>query len=173
VGQRPSVINVAIAGPDNNVLHETVRRAVAAGIPIVAAAGNGGHAAPPRYPAAYGEVIAVTAVDRYRNVFEGANEGNYITLAAPGVQIWVADAEGRGRFADGTSFATPFVSAEVAMIRSGQPAASPGTIIDTLRHRTIRVGAAGQDAVYGAGLLQSQGCASMPAAGAVGGSLKD
>lgn len=165
VGQHPAVINVALAGPDNSVLHETVSRVVSAGVPIVAAAGNGGHAGPPRYPAAYSKVIAVTAVDRYRKVFQDANEGDYITLAAPGVQLWVADATGQGHFADGTSFATPFVSAEIALLRSTRPTATPPQLTSLLRAHALRLGNTGPDPVFGAGLLQTAGCpAAVPPA---------
>ncbi len=158
LAQKPSVINVAIAGPDNAVLRETVRRAVGNGIPVVAAAGNLGPQGAPRYPAAYPDAIAVTAVDRNKRIYPRANQGDYVTLAAPGVNIWSAAADGRGKFVDGTSFATPFVTAEVALMRAAEPQRTPAELRDDLRKRTLDLGAAGADRIFGAGLLQSRGC---------------
>jgi hypothetical protein len=159
VGRRPAVINVAIAGPDNFVLRETVRRALAGGIPVVAAAGNLGPSGPPRYPAAYPDVIAVTAVDRYDRVYPQANQGAYIGLSAPGVDVWTADADGSGRFVSGTSFATPFVSADVALLHAADAGASPAAISALLRGRALDLGVPGVDPVFWAGLLQAHGCA--------------
>jgi hypothetical protein len=164
VGQRPAVINVAIAGPDNSVLHEVVRRASAAGIAVVAAAGNSGPSGPPRYPGAYSEVIAVTAVDRYGRIYSQATHGSYIALSAPGVHVWSADAEGHGRFVDGTSFATPFVSAEVALMRTADPKASTQQLADALRKEALDLGEPGPDPVFGAGLLQTHACSAGMAA---------
>jgi len=149
--QQPAVINVAIAGPDNLVLHETVRRVVQRGIPLVAAAGNLGPSGPPRYPAAYAEAIAVTAVDRDGRVYERANQGDYIDVAAPGVHVWSAGADGRGRFVDGTSFATPYVAAEVALLRLAQPQRAPAEW-----KAQLRASARGVDAP----VLHSRGCSS-------------
>src|SRR5215207_2067521 len=57
------VINMSLAGPgDNPVLHDAVKRAVLAGVVVVAAAGNDGSPIF-QYPAAYPEVIAVGATD--------------------------------------------------------------------------------------------------------------
>ena len=121
LAQHPAAINVSIAGTENAVLHEAIRRVTAQGVPVIAAAGNLGPDGPPRYPAAYAEVIAVTAVDLLGQTYEHANRGPYIDVAAPGVHIWSAGASGHGKFFDGTSFATPFVTAEVALLRLAEP----------------------------------------------------
>jgi subtilisin family serine protease len=84
---------------------------------FVAAAGNGGPDAPSAFPAAYEEeVIAVTAVDRNQRVYDQANRGRYIDVAAPGVRIWTALPHGQAGVQSGTSFAAPFVTAIVASI---------------------------------------------------------
>lgn len=163
VAQRVDVINAALAGPDNAVVHETVRRVVAGGIPVVAAAGNLGPQGPARYPAAWPEVIAVTAVDQAGRPYGQANRGAYVDLAAPGVSIWSADAQGRGQFYDGTSFATPFVSAAVAVLRAQDRRRTPAELQRELERSARDLGAAGHDPVFGAGLLQAPAC---PAAGA-------
>lgn len=55
------VINLSLAGPPNLLLERAVRKVGERGIIMVAAAGNDGPKAEPVHPAAYEEVIAVTA----------------------------------------------------------------------------------------------------------------
>ena len=158
VAQQPEVINVSVAGPDNAVLHQTIGRVTARGVPVVAAAGNLGPDGPPQYPAAYPEVIAVTAVDHTGQVYARANRGDYIDVAAPGVHIWSAGSDGRGKFVDGTSFAAPFVSAEVALLRAAEPQRTPSEVKTELRKRASESGSSGPQRGTGAGVLKSRGC---------------
>ncbi len=85
---------------------------------IVAAAGNGGPKAAPAYPAAYNDVIAVTAIDRAKRAYRRAGRGEHIDLAAPGVDVWTAASVPGARAKTGTSFATPFVTAAVALLKA-------------------------------------------------------
>jgi minor extracellular protease Epr len=163
LAQQPAVINVSVAGPDNAVLHETIRRVTSHGVPVVAAAGNLGPDGPPQYPAAYQEAIAVTAVDHLGKVYVRANRGDYIDVAAPGVHIWSAGADGRGKFVDGTSFAAPFVSAEVALLRVAEPQRTPPDVKTELRRRASASSPSSLQRGIGAGLLKSRGCATASA----------
>jgi len=160
LAQQPAVINVSVAGPDNAVLHETIRRVTSRGVPVVAAAGNLGPDGPPQYPAAYREAIAVTAVDHLGKVYAHANRGDYIDVAAPGVHIWSAGADGRGKFVDGTSFAAPFVSAQVALLRVAEPQRTPSDVKTELRRRASASSPSSPQREIGAGLLKSGGCAT-------------
>ena len=45
------------------------------------------------YPAAYSGVVAVTAVDSRLEVYRRANRGDYIDIAAPGVNLPVVTGE--------------------------------------------------------------------------------
>ncbi|TIQ01951.1 MAG: peptidase S8, partial [Mesorhizobium sp.] len=63
------VTNMSLSGPANALLEQFVRKLSERGMVIVAAAGNGGPRAEPAYPAAYAEVIAVTAVDRMKRPY--------------------------------------------------------------------------------------------------------
>ena len=56
----------------------------------MAAAGNAGPSSPPLFPAADPNVIAVTATNSDDKLFTGANRGDYIAVAAPGVDILAA-----------------------------------------------------------------------------------
>ncbi len=103
-----AVANLSFAGPPDDLLHHAVRELTKAGIVVVAAAGNEGPGAPPSYPAAYEEVIAVTAVDRNLAAYRYASRGDHIDLAAPGVDVWTALPGRREGPQTGTSFAVPY-----------------------------------------------------------------
>jgi hypothetical protein len=99
------VVNLSIrAGTHDlfNDLHKAIQRAVAAGVIVVCAAGNGG--GPVQYPAAYDEVIAVG------EVWDPKRDGNYVLTAAscrgPELDAVAVAAEGHTF----TSFAAPVVS---------------------------------------------------------------
>jgi subtilisin family serine protease len=135
-----------------------VHRASARGTILVAAAGNGGPDAPPAYPGALPEVIAVTAVDQNGAVFPQANRGDYIAFAAPGVRIWVTGPDGQGRFETGTSFAAPFALGAAAL------EVMQGASAEALRRRLAaraRALGGGRNPTFGYGLVQaSSSCGS-------------
>jgi subtilisin family serine protease len=165
-----AVINLSLAGNANEVLDAEGRHARAQGIIVVAASGNDGAAAKPRYPAAYDWAVAVTAIDQDRNIYRRAVRGPHIRLAAPGVGIVLDDGKGQPRQHTGTSFAAPFVSARMALARSeeraeikpsvtGAPvdAARPrqaGSGIEPLLAQAIDLGTPGRDNEFGNGLVQ-------------------
>jgi subtilisin family serine protease len=76
--------------PPDALIEKAITKLSAKGILLVAAAGNDGPGAGPSYPAAYDQVIAVTAVNKNLQNYRYANRGSYIDIAAPGVAIWTA-----------------------------------------------------------------------------------
>lgn len=150
-----SVINMSFSGPENQVLRAMVLRADQAGIGLVAAAGNGGAGAEPAYPAAWPEVIAVTAVDTGLKPYRQANRGAYVTLAAPGVNLWTAASISGGRLRSGTSYAAPFVTAVLAVERARTPDLDLGTHKQKLIACARDLGEAGFDDTFGNGLVTS------------------
>lgn len=77
---------------------QTVDGEARSGTIFIAAAGNGGPGAPPSYPAAYSEVLAVTAVGKNLSAYRRANQGDFIDVSAPDVDIWTALPGGRQGF---------------------------------------------------------------------------
>ncbi|QDL93604.1 peptidase S8 [Paroceanicella profunda] len=150
------LVNVSLAGPYNKLLDRAVDRANAHGMTIVAAVGNDGAEGAPRYPAALHNVLAVTAVDARRAIYRNAVQGDFVDVAAPGVNVLLPG--GDTRFASGTSIAVPFVTAWLA----SDPelySADVATIRAALADSTMDLGAPGPDPVFGAGLLQAgSGC---------------
>ena len=155
-------LNISLTGPDNPVLHRAVQALHKKGIAIAAAAGNSGPGSAPQYPAAYPEVLAVSAVDRQLRFYVKGSRGAHVGIAAPGVAVWTTSAAGAGRYRDGSSYATPFVTAALALLRGSGKAASPASAVKTLQAASRDLGDPGRDAVYGSGLLQLPAAACAP-----------
>jgi hypothetical protein len=150
--QGAPVINMSIAGPPNALLEKMVAIAGARGRIVVAAAGNGGPAAPPVYPAALPGVVAVTAVDPALRVYRYANHGRYIAVAAQGVGVQAARTGGGFARFTGTSFAAPLVTARLARCRAA--GASAPVCRDQLLKSARDLGAPGFDDAYGNGYVE-------------------
>ncbi|MFN6978498.1 MAG: S8 family serine peptidase [Gemmobacter sp.] len=151
--RRAAAINLSLAGPDNAILARVVAQVAARGPVLVAAVGNGGPQGAPAYPAAYPEVIAVTAVDAEGRIWRRAVQGPHVDLAAPGVNVWTAASVSGGRAKTGTSFAAPFVTAAAYVLRM-QGLGGPALRL-RLAALARDLGPAGFDPVYGHGLLDA------------------
>jgi len=152
------LVNVSLAGPYNKILDRSVHAATDKGMIIVAAAGNTGPNSPARYPAAFDDVIAVTAIDVENKIYDNAVQGAQIDFAAPGVEVFVP--VGRdGRYVTGTSVAAPFVTARIAADPLALSATTAGAVTKSLAASSTDLGAPGRDAVYGFGLPKlNDGC---------------
>jgi hypothetical protein len=154
-GEGVKIVNMSMSGPSDTLLQKAIADLSAKGVIFVAAAGNEGPAAPPSYPAAYAQVIAVTAVGKDLRSYSLANHGDYIDVAAPGVGIWTALPNAMEGYQSGTSFATPHVTAIIAAMYDR---VSTKTKDAFLREMTIRdLGQPGRDSVYGRGLVLASG----------------
>jgi subtilisin family serine protease len=127
------IINLSIGGPSTSkVERAAVRFAVSHGVLVVAASGNDyGLGNPVEYPAALlqpvgsngsggaGLVVAASQ-DGARASFSGS--GSWISLAAPGVDVYGAFGKGRYGYGSGTSFAAAQVSGAAALVWAADPA---------------------------------------------------
>ena len=147
------LINMSFTGPQDDLVQQRVRAMSAKGFVFTAAAGNEGPAASPVYPAAYPEVIAVTAVGKDLRVYPSANRGGYVDIAAPGVRIWTAAPNGKETYRSGTSFATPFATAVLALMKGDALHGPKAALLD--RFKTVSLGPDGRNSTYGRGLLQA------------------
>ncbi|HMA35545.1 MAG TPA: S8 family peptidase, partial [Chloroflexia bacterium] len=125
------VINIS-AGADfsTETEHDAVKYAHSKGVIIVSAAGNtpDGH---PRYPAGYDEVIAVSASSRRDSVAGFSSYGDYVDLAAPGINIlstWVTNHHPGYQSESGTSMASPMVAGTAMLVLSVNPNLSPDQV---------------------------------------------
>jgi thermitase len=130
------VINMSLGGPDSNTLKNAVDQALAAGMVLVASAGNSyeysGISNPylenvpypeVSYPAAYPGVIAVAATDHYDNLASFSNFGSWVDVAAPGTNILSAypsagcgGVENCYSWMSGTSMASPIGAGAAALV---------------------------------------------------------
>lgn len=152
VSQHVDLINISMAGPDNRLLAKVIERVSADGVPLVAAVGNDGPAAPPLYPAAYPDVVGVTAVDSHHQIYRWANQGDQVDFAADGVDVSVAQSDGGFTRLSGTSMATPMVTAQLACHLASSRASLPD-LIRQLADQALDLGESGRDPVFGYGAL--------------------
>lgn len=85
---------------------------------VVAAAGNANTNAVWFIPAACPQTITVGAVDSTLKRASFSNYGTEVNISAPGVGIYSTLTNGKWWFLDGTSMATPYISAVVATVRA-------------------------------------------------------
>ncbi len=149
-------INLSLGGPPNAVLDAATRAVADRRVFLVAAAGNDGATAAPVYPAAYPQVLAVTAIDAGGAVYPRANSGEYVDFAAPGVDVWSAAAGGSGRYYTGTSFAVPFVVGALVATRGHRGNVSLNDVYGELVSRVRDLGTPGRDPVFGWGLVRAE-----------------
>jgi hypothetical protein len=150
-----SVVNLSFAGPANEVLALATERAASRGMLMTAAAGNDGPRSPPRYPAAYPWVVAVTAVDAQRRPFVRAGRGAHLAFAAPGVGL---PGTGRGTLS-GTSYAVPFVTAAFAHAMAER---DRDESLALLSRTALDLGVPGRDPVFGWGLIRADAACGVP-----------
>ncbi|MFB3104694.1 MAG: S8 family serine peptidase, partial [Pseudomonadales bacterium] len=161
------VINMSLAGPPDDLVERYVRLAVQQDRLVVAAAGNGGAEAKPSFPAAISTVLAVTAIDSANRRFRDANLGDYIDVAAPGVDIVSPTPDNQYPSLSGTSMAAAHVSGIAALLRELVPVMSGAELRAILKTKVIDLGVAGRDAEFGAGLIDACAAVKLMTADAV------
>lgn len=168
-----NIINMSLGGPiPSRVLDDAIQYAHRKGVTVIAAAGNSSTSLP-SYPAAYRNVISVSATQFDRTTTFYSNYGRWITMAAPGGNTRV-DQSGDGRpdgimqetiaignpnrheFAlyMGTSMASPHVAGVAALIYA-QGITHPERIRDILTGTSTREVPRYERDRYGAGLLDA------------------
>ncbi len=168
------VINLSLGTTaDVQSFHDAVIRAQNAGVVVVAAAGNSGGSV--SYPAAYPESIAVAATDFSNTAPYWSSRGPEVDLAAPGVSIYSTYKGTKYATFSGTSMASPHVAAAVAFVLKRATdtafdadnicvsefdvncngAWDPKEVQAKLEATATDLGTAGQDDVYGYGLVSA------------------
>jgi len=169
VANGAKVINLSLGGTlDYSLIRISVEQAVASGVTVVAAAGNGGSGAAASYPAAYPGAIAVAATTESNLIATYSNSGNYIDVAAPGSAILSSWPTGTGYARlSGTSMASPHVAALAALIIQRNTATaistSPAAIRTAIESVAVKSNSDYSVSRYGLGVInpfESLGCAT-------------
>lgn len=115
INNNMQVINMSF-GSSSTVqsFHDAIIKTYQAGLVLVGAAGNNGGAV--IYPAAYPDVIAVSASDSTDNIASWSSRGPEVDLIAPGVNINSTYNNGYYKTMSGTSMACPHVVGTAALV---------------------------------------------------------
>ena len=153
--QGARVINMSFAGPSDPALERVLAAGHQKGVVLVAASGNAGPKSPPLWPAADPNVIAVTATDYDDHLYAMANRGKHVAIAAPGVDILVAQPGDGYKIESGTSFSCAFVSGVAALVIERKPQLGPDAVKKVLLATAHDLGPKGRDDLFGAGLMDA------------------
>lgn len=159
------VINLSLGNyADAEFLHEAIRYAYGRDVVLIAATGND-NTERPGYPAAYPEVLAVSATDYQLQRASFSNYGDYVDVMAPGESIASTYPDNQYAALSGTSMACPHVTALAALIRSVNPDLRNTEVMDLIRSNVIDLGPAGHDKDYGYGQIDVYNALSAAGAG--------
>lgn len=139
---------------ETSALGRAVARALAQNIVVVASAGNDGMDGKLKltYPAAFDGVLAVASSDRNNERAPFSQAGEFVGVAAPGVDI-VSTVPGNGQCTDnGTSFSAPYVAGVAALMRAKYPKWTAAQIVARIE-QTAERSVTGHDAFVGWGVV--------------------
>ena len=158
----PYVVNMSLGDPNrpgettcgSSALHQAICDLTDAGVTVVAAAGNDGTDAASFVPAAYDEVIAVSAFTDFdgQRSFAGcqadfsdygyqcddtladfSDYGSVVDVTAPGVHVLSDWIDGGLNTISGTSMAAPHVAGAAALVLGANPSLTPAQVRSAAR----------------------------------------
>jgi type VII secretion-associated serine protease mycosin len=157
VDQGAKVINLSLTTTNDSAqIRSAIEYAEAADVVVVAAGGNQAEQGNQKqYPAAYPGVLAVAAIKKDGTRANFSEIADYVAVAAPGADIVGPSGAGSGYVADqkgGTSYAAPYVSGVVALVRSYYPHLNAKEVIQRVIQTADRPGT-GPNAELGYGVV--------------------
>jgi serine protease len=177
--RRADIISMSLGGLGRSVLMENaVAQARAAGVIVIAAAGNSDMDATLFSPAGEPGVVTVAAVDRQKEKTSYSNYGSVVEVAAPGgvssdqnfdgvpdnvySLVWEDEGQTLYKGLSGTSMACPHVAGVAALMKAAYPEMTPqefdsfiaGSLPD-VEPIVEDIGDEGRDELYGYGLINA------------------
>lgn len=155
VNSGAEVINMSFGGAQvSDAVEEAVKYAEAAGVVVVAAAGNYNNDTV-MYPAGFKTVISVGATTSDNVKSSTSSYGKWIDIVAPGENIMTTSIFNFYYCSDGTSLSAPMVAATAGLMLSVNPNLTPKQIRKYLSKTALDIGKKGKDNIYGNGLLDA------------------
>ncbi len=172
-GPPTRVINMSLGGSSfNTAMQNAVLAAEAAGIVVVASAGNN-NTSTAQYPASYPDVISVSALGPSLNKASYSSFGPTVVVAAPGGQTSAGFTSGvlsstwnyqtgqpRTDSWQGTSMAAPHVTGIAALVLAAQPSLTYAQLRSRIVDFSVDLGSTGRDNTYGFGLVNARNAMS-------------
>ncbi len=150
------VINLSLVTvAEHQAIAEAAQYARQNDVVVVVAAGNG-NTDLPRYPASDSNTVAVAAVDSLNLLADFSSYGDHIDICAPGTAVYGPYQDNGYAWWGGTSFATPFVSGQVALIQSFVPGLPWDYILDLILTSALNIDSVNMEdysGLLGAGLI--------------------
>lgn len=160
VAQGADVISMSLGSDSPSpTIEAACNRAVAAGVIVIAAAGNAGPGENTiGYPGGNAACVAVAATDSNDNVANFSSRGAAVFIAGPGVQVRSCYPGSRYATMSGTSMACPHLAGCAALWISSHPTTAKGERLaafrEALKASALDLGPAGRDTAYGWGRVQ-------------------
>ena len=161
VEQGADVVSLSLGSPKPSpAIQAAIQRATAAGVIVVAAAGNDGPGeGTVDYPGGFAGTVCVAAVDKAGQVADFSSRGPAVAVAAPGVNVVSCYPGSRLATMSGTSMATPYVSGVAALWvaanqkvpKADRPAKFRAAVVKT----AADVPPPGKDTATGFGIIQA------------------
>jgi subtilisin family serine protease len=184
VAHGAKVINLSLGlARSSHVIGYEIDQARQASVALVAAAGNSGADSLILYPASDSHVLMVAGLDSVDVKAPFSSYNHDVAVSAPSIGIYSPYYDGGYAIGAGTSFATPFISAECALVLALDPGLGTDQVYDRIRQGVVDVYSIPENAPYtgslGTGrfdaleMLQiSPMTAGAPVAGPVGATLR-
>ncbi len=100
-------------------------------------------------------VVSIAATDTRDRIVDFSSTGEYIDLAAPGVDILTTTRGGGYALVSGTSIASPIAAGAAALVFAANPALTPVQVEDLLKANSHDRGVRGYDTSYGWGRVDA------------------
>ena len=151
VDQGADIINMSLGGYEySQSLLEAINYAHQKGVTVVAAGGNQG-IDNLIYPAAYPNVIGVSATDENDERWTNSNFGEYIDVSAPGVGVYGLALNNGYQSQTGTSVAAAHIAGIAGLFLAQNSNLTNNRLVQKIYDNTIDLGDAGRDLYYGVG----------------------